>query len=54
MKPVLIQSILHHRKRQKSITETNLDPVHGGHRDRSGFIVLVILIISVVIAMALS
>lgn len=54
MKPVLIQSILHHRKRQKSITENNLDPVHGGHRDRSGFIVLVILIVSVVIAVALS
>ena len=54
MKPVLIQSILHHRKRQKSITETDLDPVHGGHRDRSGFIVVLILILSVVIAMALS
>ena len=54
MKPVLIQSILHHRKRQKSITETNLDPVHSGHRDRSGFIVLVILVISVVIALTLT
>ena len=54
MKPVLIQSILHHRKRQKSITETDLDPVHGGHRDRSGFIVLVILILAVVIALILS
>jgi len=54
MKPVLIQSILHHRKRQKSITDTNLDPVHGGHRDRSGFMVVLILIVSVVIAVTLS
>lgn len=54
MKPVLIQSILHHRKRQKSITETNLDPVHGGHRDRSGFLVLLIILISMIIALALS
>ena len=54
MKPVLIQSILHHRKRQKSITESNVDSTHGGHRDRTGFLVLLIILISMIIALSLS
>ena len=54
MKPVLIQSLLHHRKRQKSITESNVDSTHGGHRDRTGFLVLLIILISMIIALSLS
>lgn len=54
MKPVLIQSILHHRKKQKNITETNLDHAHGGHRDRSGFIILLVALTSLIIAIAMS
>ena len=54
MKPVLIQSLLHHRKRQKSITESNVDSTHGGHRDRTGFLVLLIILISMIIALSLT
>lgn len=54
MKPVLIQSIIHHRKRQKSITESNIDSTHGGHHDRTGFLVLLIAVIAMIVALALS
>lgn len=56
MKPVLIQA-LHRHNQKKNITKPNfkdIDPVHGGHKDRSGFIVFLILVVSVIIALTLS
>lgn len=56
MKPVLIQA-LHRHNQKKNITKPNfkdIDPVHGGHKDRSGFIVFFILVVSVIIALTLS
>lgn len=56
MKPVLIQA-LHRHNQKKNITKPDfkdIDPVHGGHKDRSGFIVFLILVVSVIIALTLS
>ena len=56
MKPVLIQA-LHRHNQKKKITKPDfkdVDPVHGGHKDRSGFIVFLILVVSVIIALTLS
>ena len=56
MKPVLIQNLIKHHKNRKPkhLERLEVDSVHGGHRDRSGFIVFIILVVSIVVALALS
>jgi hypothetical protein len=54
MKPVLIQSLLHHKQKRKALNEQNIDHSHGGRKDRSGFIVLLLIIVSMIVALAIS
>jgi len=54
MKPVLIQSLIRHNQRRKALKEHDVDHAHGGHKDRSGFIVMLILVICVILAMGFS
>lgn len=55
MKPVLLQTLIAAQKKNTTKPDfTEVDSTHGGHKDRSGFIVFLILIVSVVIALAMS
>jgi hypothetical protein len=66
MRQILIQSSLKRRQEQEEQLSSkvrpsvkkpdfkNIDSVHGGHKDRSGFIVFLVLAISSVIALAMS
>ena len=54
MKPVLIQSLIRHNQRRRVLGETSIDYAHGGHKDRSGFMVIMILLVMIVVALALS
>ena len=56
MKPILIQNLIKHHKNRKPkhIERSEIDSVHGGHRDRSGFMVLLILLVMIIIAFVLS
>ena len=56
MKPVLIQNLIRHNKNRKprELERADVDHIHGGHKDRSGFIVFLILVVSVIIALAMS
>ena len=55
MKPVLIQTLLQHRKNRKprELDNGTVDHAHGGHKDRSGFIVVMILMVAVIVALFL-
>lgn len=56
MKPVLIQT-LHRHNQKKNITKPDfrdVDPVHGGHKDRSGFMVFLILMFALVVAVIMN
>lgn len=55
MKPVLLQTLIAARKKNTTRPDfKDIDPVHGGHKDRSGFIVFFILVVSVIVALAMS
>jgi len=54
MKPVLIQSLINHNKKRKALKEYDIDHSHGGQKDRSGFMVLLILLVTIIIALALN
>lgn len=56
MKPVLIQNLIKHYQNRKpaELAKTDFDHVHGGHKDRSGFIVFLILVVSVIVALVMS
>ena len=65
MRQILIQNNLRRRREQEEQNNKispnikkpdfkDIDTVHGGHKDRSGFIVFLVLIISTILALALS
>lgn len=56
MLQTLIQTLLHHHRNRKPahLERSDIDSTHGGHRDRSGLIVILFLLISLIIALALS
>jgi hypothetical protein len=56
MKPVLIQTLHRHnqKKKPKNLETVEIDPSHGGPRDRAGFIILLIIIMSIIIATVMS
>ena len=56
MKPVLIQNLVRHYKNRKptELQQTDIDHVHGGHKDRSGSIVFLILVIAVLVSLIMS
>lgn len=55
MKPVLLQALIAAQKKNTTKPDfRDVDPVHGGHKDRSGFIVFLILIVSVIVALGMS
>ena len=56
MKPILIQNLIKHYKNRKPkhLEKSEIDSVHGGHRDRSGFMVLLILLVMIIVAFVLS
>ena len=54
MKLVLIQSLIRHNQRRRALGQTSIDHAHGGHKDRSGFMVILILLIMSVLALAFS
>jgi len=47
MKPVLIQNLIKYYQNRKpaELAKTDFDHVHGGHKDRSGFIVFLLLVV---------
>ena len=55
MKPVLIQNLIKHYKNRKPkhLERNEIDSVHGGHRDRSGFMIFLILMVTIVVALVL-
>lgn len=55
MKPVLLQTLIAAQKKNTTKPDfTEVDHAHGGHKDRSGFIVFLILVVSVIIALVMS
>ena len=56
MKPVLIQNLIRHNKNRKprELERADIDHIHGGHKDRSGFMVFLILIFALVVAIIMS
>lgn len=56
MKPVLIQTLIKYNKNRKpkNLEQIEVNHAYGGHKDRSGFIVLLILLFTFAIAIILS
>ena len=54
MKPVLIQTLHRHNQKKKALVASNIDTVHGGPKDRSGFIILLIRAITFILGLAFS
>jgi hypothetical protein len=53
MKPVLIQALHRHNQKKKHVLLSDVDSVHGGPRDRSGFIIFLVLIMTIIAALIL-
>lgn len=58
MKPVIVQSLIKHNKKKKDTTDTpDPQPIkheYGGTKDRSGVMVIIMFIIAIGIALALT
>ena len=54
MKPVLIQTLHRHNQKKNRESLSNIDMAHGGPKDRSGFIVFLILTLTLILGIAFS